>query len=827
MNLKKKPVAAAVAAILAIRPAADVLADDGVTQLEEIVVTSTRRSTSVQDTPISITAVSGETAQQLGLKTLDQLASLVPGLNLINSGPWGNSTIIMRGLNANSINGTGNDTTGGGTVGVYLGETPLYADFKLIDINRVESLMGPQGTLYGAGTLAGAVRYVPNRPDLEKFTSDVSGRAYGLKEGSGAGHEEQATLNVPLIAGVLGLRGTFAQYNDPGFIDYPDIVRIPGFGNPQPDFSNPVVRDANVVRESDLNYEKTFSTRISALYKPMDAIEALVTYAHQDTNTGGRQLQSTDAIGTGPYEAGFRYAEPSERRADLVGLELTGKMGFADLVVSSSYTTQKISTVRDQTDLLLYLSDTGGYGYEDFPQFIAYTTGETNRKQYTHEIRLVSSDTGRFTWIVGGFYNRLQSDSLGIEYTPGLPDFFGISRPDQMEYYSDTKLGQVEKAGYGELGFKITPAWQVTVGGRHYKYDVDQTNLTDLPLLNKGPYEFSPTKRTGTTGDSGSLFKFNTSYKFTPDIMAYVTVSQGYRLGGFNAVAPCPDVLSPDKQYVCALPNERQFLPDKTLNKEVGVRTQWLDHRLTVNAAFYYIDWKDVQVGGITQNGAVGITTNGAKAVSKGMELSMQGVLPHGFGVTANYTYTNAKLTEGVKSLVDDRFTLERDPGNPAYIAACDPDSAVYSSSPVGACPGDALSGDRLPGSPVHKGAVYASWSRPLPNDAIVRVDYGVALQSNVFTKVGDRASGEALGGFATHQMALSFEKDSWMVGVYGQNIWNKYAATAVTNDKSFNYTVTGGSVTDPTSFAVRRYARTIIRPREVGVEFRMKFGGQ
>lgn len=820
MTFRRTPVAAAVAAILAIRPAADAFADDdGAVQLDEIVVTSTRRSTSVQDTPISITAVSGETAQSLGLNTLDQMASLVPGLTLVDSGPWGNPIIIMRGLNANSITGTGNETTGGGTVGVYLGETPLYADFKLLDINRVESLMGPQGTLYGAGTLAGAIRYVPNKPDLNNFTSDVSGRVYGLKQGSSAGHEEQATLNVPLITGVLGLRGTFAEYSDPGFIDYPDIVRFPGFSNPQPDFSNPVIRDANVMRQSDLNYEKTFSTRISALYTPFQSLEALLTYAHQDTSTGGRQLQSTDAIGTGPYEAGFRYAEPSERRNDLVGLELTAKLGFADLVLSSSYTKQKIDTIRDQTDLLLYLSDTGGYGYEDFPQFIAYTTGAIDRNQDTHEIRLVSNDAGRFTWIIGGFYNRLRSDSIGIEYTPGLPEFFGIDRPDHMEYYSDTRLKQTEKAGYGELGFKITSDWQVTVGGRHYKYDVDQTNLTDLPLLNKGPYEFSPNIKSGTVGDSGSLFKFNTSYKITPDMMVYATVSQGYRLGGFNAVAPCPDVLSPDKQYVCALPNERQFLPDKTLNKELGIRTQWLDHRLTVNADVYYINWKDVQVNGITANGAVGITTNGAKAVSKGVELSIQGLLPLGFGVLANYTYTNAKLTESVKGLVDDRFTLS------GTIPACNPDDPAYSSLPVGSCPGDALAGDRLPGSPEHKGAVYASWSHALPNNAVFRADYGVSLQSNVLTKVGARASGEALGGFATHQMTLSLEKDNWMVGLYGQNIWNKYAATAVTNDKSFNYTVSGGTATDPTAFAVRRYARTIIRPREIGLEFRMKFG--
>lgn len=806
--------------------------------IAEVIVSSTRRDMQVQDVPISITAVGGEAAETLGLENLDELAAVVPGLSMIDSGPWGNSTIIMRGVNSDSINGTGNETDGGGTVGVYLGETPLYADFKMLDINRVEALMGPQGTLYGAGTLAGAVRFVPNRPKLNEYEANVHTRLYGVSSDFNTGNQEDITVNIPLVDGVLAVRGAFGYYDDPGFVDYPYIARSPGRSNPQPDFGNPAETSANLVRRDNLNYEDTISSRVSMLWAPSAGFEGLLTWAHQKTETGGRQINTADSIGSGLYESGMRYAEPSSREADLFSLELTGNLGFAQLVSASSYSEQKIKTIRDQTDLLLYLSDNGGYGYEDFPEFIAFTTGDTDREQFTQELRLVSSGDGPLSWIVGGFYNKLESDSSGIEYVPGLPDFFGIDRPDEMEYYSLTNLEQEEKAVYGEIGYRITDAWQVTIGGRYYDYTVDQINGTDLPLLNDDPFEIAPRFRSGTTGDSGSLFKFNTSYEFSDDVMAFATVSEGYRLGGFNPVAPCQLPLS-GTQNVCALPHEQQYLPDKTLNKEIGIRAQMFDRRLTVNAAIYHIDWEDVQVAGITENGAVGITSNGAEAVSQGLELSLQASLPRDFSIMLNYTYTNAELTQDAKGLVDDRYTLIRvdDPSTPSregsapaylaiwgdrYLPACDPSLSTYASTPVGACPGDGLDGDRLPGSAEHKGSIYFGWTRDFAGEYTLRANYGISAQGDVFTKVGNRASGEALAGYATHSFNIGIEKGNWMVSLFGENIFDKYAETSVTNDRSFVYTAEGS---DGTAFAVRRYNKTIIRPQVFGVDFRMKFG--
>ncbi|HEY5758228.1 MAG TPA: TonB-dependent receptor [Steroidobacter sp.] len=796
--------------------------------IDVVIVSSTRREMGVQDVPISITAVGGKEAESLGLENLDELAALVPGLSMVDSGPWGNSTIIMRGINADSINGTGNNTDGGGTVGVYLGETPLYADFKMLDINRVEALMGPQGTLYGAGTLAGAVRFVPNRPKLDTYEADVHTRLYGVSSDFSSGNQEDITINLPLIDGTLAMRGAFGYYDDPGFVDYPYIVRSPGRSNPQPDFDNPEEVAGNLVRRSNLNYEDTVSSRLSMLWAPGAAFEGLLTWAHQKTETGGRQMNSVESIGSGLYEAGMRYAEPSSREADLFSLELTGNFGFAQLVSASSYSEQTIKTIRDQTDLLLDLSDSGGYGYEDFPEFIAFTTGDTDREQFTQELRLVSTGDSPLSWIVGGFYNKLESDSSGIEYTPGLPDFFGIERPDEIEYYSVTNLEQEEKAVYGEIGYRITDAWQVTVGGRYYDYTVDQINGTDLPLWNDNPYEIDPRFRSGTTGDSGSLFKFNTSYELSDDVMTFVTVSQGYRLGGFNSVAPCILPLS-EGQNVCALPHEQSFLPDKTLNKEIGIRAQMFDRRLTVNASIYHIDWEDVQVAGITENGAVGITSNGAEAVSQGVEFSVQASLPMDFSVMLNYTYTNAELTTDAKGLVDDRYTLIREDSaedylerwGDRYLPACDPSQPTYGATPVGACPGDGLDGDRLPGSAEHKGSIFFGWTRDFAGDYALRANYGISAQSDVFTKVGNRASGEALAGYATHSFNIGIEKGNWAVSLFGENIFDKYAETSVTNDRSFVYT----AASPDTAFAVRRYNKTIIRPQVFGVDFRMKFG--
>lgn len=747
------------------------------TQLDTMVVTATRRAVSLQQVPINISAVSAAQVDELQLEDITDLTRFVPGVTQIDMGPRTTSGIIIRGLNANNI--ASSDT---GAVATYLGETPLFVDFKLLDIDRVEVLKGPQGTLYGAGTLAGSVRYLPNKPVLGQYSSEFTASAYNLTQAQDTGFQGKATVNLPIgTSERYALRVAAGWYDDPGFIDYPWVANNPGVTSPITD----------VHRVKDANYERTFSSRTSLLGQITDNVEATLTWMHQNTKTDGQQYQQVASAGTGKYEAGRKVAEPYERSADLLNLEVHADLGFAELVSSTSYARTSVDQVRDQTPLLLDFE----YGYEDFPNFVGTSTDHESHKQWTQELRLVSQNDGPLNWVVGGFYNKYDETYHAEENIPGFSKWAqdqGWSwityRADDLEYWNDQKTKFDEKAVFGEIGYEFTDAWQVTLGGRYFRYSQTVTNATDLPLLNETT-ALDPTTTSASTDDSGSVFKFNTSYKFSDDIMAYYTWSQGYRIGGVNTVAACQLPLEAGKQYVCALPDELYYEPDKTTNNELGVRTSWFGGYLKVNAAIFHIDWDDVQVASTTTYGSVGITGNGAAAVSKGGELSFEAYLPAGFSLSGNYSYTDAYLTTYSPGLLSD------------YYGDC-----------------DGYPGDRLPGTPKQTLSMALNWTYQTARDYELTANYAVTAQGDVYTKVGNRCSGEVLGGYAVHQASFGVGKDNWRVSLYAHNLFNKYAITSVTLDTSYIRTV--GS----NDFDTRRYAQTVLRPREVGVEFNVKF---
>ncbi|MGH8236228.1 MAG: TonB-dependent receptor, partial [Steroidobacteraceae bacterium] len=345
---------------------------------------------------------------------------------------------------------------------------------------------------------------------------------------------------------------------------------------------------------------------------------------------------------------------------------------------------------------------------------------------------------------------------------------------------------QTENALFGELGYQLTDAWQVTVGARYFNYQQDQSSRLDLPLLSGDPTGIAADVLTIDQDESGSLFKINTSYKLTPEIMLYGTVSEGYRLGGINAVPACVLPLDPS-QNVCALPNELTFKPDKTRNHEIGIRSTWLERRLVINTDVFYVDWRDVQVGALTVNGNEAITVNGATAVSKGLELQFQAVLPQDLTLLGSYSYSDAQLTRDVPGLVTDNFG-----------------------------PHDALDGDRLPGSPQHTGSLVLQYSRPIRGDYTLRADYAVTYTGDVITKAGLRANGEKLGGYALHQASIGLGTDRWRAALYADNLFDKYAYTGTTLDPTYLKTVD--------EFTLRRYQHWVIRPRQVGLQLNISF---
>jgi iron complex outermembrane receptor protein len=745
--------------------------------MEELIVTATRRATTLQDAPINITAVSSETLETQRLDDFRDLARYVPGITVTDAGPRGSGTLIVRGLSANSPGATGSNTNN--AVATYLGEVPMYLDFKLVDIDRVEVLLGPQGTLYGVGTLAGALRYIPKAPDTNDFSADVHARGYALSHSDSLGWSGDVAFNIPILKDHVALRSVVADYEDPGFIDYAYAVKTPGVSLPQPNFNDAGQVAANLVRRKDVNDEKTLSLRNSLLFKLNDDYTATLTHLYQITKTHGRQANGAGVLGTGKYEGPWRFLEPSNRKSDMVSLELNAKLfNFARVVSATAFTEQKVTTQGDQTDLLLDLE----YGYELFPSFAAYTRGGANYRQFNQEVRIVSDHGGPINWIVGGFFNRFSTKNFSYEITPGIPEFMGIYRPDNIEYASFTNSVTKEEAVFGEVGYQITPAWQATIGGRYFKYDARITGGTALPLFQAYP-TIRYRVRSGETDDKGSVLKFNTSYKISDTLMTYLTVSEGYRIGGVNRVAPCVLPL-PAGQNVCALPSELFYGPDKTLNKEIGVRANLFDRRLNVNLSAYHIDWKDVQVSSQTLNGAVGITANAANAVSKGVELSFQGRATDRLTLSGSYTYNDAHLTEDVPILVD----------------------GVY----------DAFAGDRLPGSAKNSGSLVANYKQPLVNNLDLVASYGVSYTGNVYSKTGLRGFGEKIPDYFLHKASVGVQKDNWDLTLFADNLFDKYAVVAVGNDTSDIGQING--------VTKRYYNKAVLRPRSVGVEFRVHY---
>lgn len=763
---------------------------DSARRLDEVVVTATRREESPQEVPLNITAISGVDIEERSLKDLADLVRTVPGLFLVDQGGRDTNLLTVRGLNVNSLAGSeGVGNSGGGVVAQYIGDIPLYLDYRLLDIDRVEALLGPQGTLYGAGTLGGAIRYIPVRPQLGETSVQLTGGLVGLSHSDDIGSESQLIANLP-----IGDRGAFraavAYYDDPGFIDYNYVVRDPGVSTPQPDFSDPAAVDANLRRFRDANDQQTLSGRLSLRYDFTDAVQANLSYHFQDQQAGGRTINQVQSFGTGRYEAAQRYLEPNDRRNQLLSLEIEADLGFATLTSATGLSRYDEDGQRDQTDLLLNFE----YGYENFPSFSSYTREVVNEDRFNQEIRLVSNSDGPFRWIAGAFYNSSDLEATSSEFVPGFPEWEGIDRPDNLEYYQATFSDFDERAVFGELGYDISDRWNVTVGARWFEFESDARVGFALPLIDgSGPNEILPEFDDVQVKDDDAIFKFNTAYQFNDNLLGYFTLSEGYRTGGSNAVPACQDPLPPG-QNVCALPNERLIQPDKTLNHELGIKSRWLDGRLIVNGSIYLIKWEDIQVAGTTVNGNIPITVNAAEAESRGVELSVAAKLTDSLRLTAGYSYNDAELTANASGIVGGQ---------------------------------DAFDGDRLPGSPKQQGNIGLNWYRPLSNGLAISADYSVYAQSDVYSRVGLRNNGEVLPGYSTHDAAFTLFGSNWNLRFYVKNLFDKYAETGVRGTPAFIRSIDGDSDGDGNvdhSFALRTYYKSVLEPMRFGATFTVQF---
>lgn len=765
--------------------------------LEVIEVTATRRSGSVQNAPLNITALDADVMKDQNIAELADVARWVPGLTITDQGGRSGSPIIVRGLNTNS-SGPSSD---GGTVATYVNEIPVSVDMRLVDIERVEVLIGPQGTLYGAGTLGGAIRYMLKEPELDFTSVEVFGDLFQTQESDSLGGEGGFIVNLPIIEDKLAVRASLNVYEDPGFIDYAYTVREPGISLPDPDWSNADEVNNNIKNVEDANGETTTTGRISVRFKPSETFEGTLNYFYQNQDSEGRSIVHYNSLNddnglsdiVGKYESAYRYEEPREKEDQLLSLELKADLGFAELVSATGISSFDADGQRDQTDLLIRLD----YGYEEFPAFSSYTREIEEEDTFTQELRLVSQSDSDLNWIVGAFYNKIETDASSKEFTPGFGDFavenFGAaqSRPDQLEYFSVDRTEITESALFGEVGYQVTEKLDVTIGMRLYQYDVESESAVDFPLFNTlfdgaAPDAISLNFEKNEADDNGSLFKFNAKYQFTPSVMGYATVSEGFRIGGSNGLAPCPDPL-PANQAGCGSPEEMLYDADTTTNYELGLKSTWFRSRLHFNAALFNVDWDDAQIAGATDVGQLPYLSNAGSANAKGIELSTRAILSDSFTVYATYAYTKAELTSDAPFL----FNADGTDG--------------------------AEDGDRLPGSPEHQFSMGVNYQTDVFSDKTLDINYGLTAQSDVITRVGLHDSGETLPGYSLSNISAKLTADEWSTTLYVDNLFNKYAFTSVRRSDADITTANGADIQ-------RNYGHYINRPLTVGVKFNYKF---
>ena len=837
--IRMKPVAAAVATAIGAVPAVVTAQDAGAEQqrgmIEEIVVTATRRAESVQDIPINISAFGGGELEQQRINNLTEFARYVPGLTVVDQGPRSGSPMMIRGLNVDVLGpGEAIGNASGDTVATYFGEIPVYIDLDLVDMDRVEVLRGPQGTLYGASSLGGNVRFIPKKPDTEAFAVEVHGQTFAIDESDDLSYQGDIVVNVP-FADNWAFRGVASYRDRAGWIDQPFIIPIPDVGFVDPE------DPASFAGKEDTNDWQRTTIRGALLWDITENGSAQLTYNFQKDEIGGRQTSHkalcenvlsgtsgrtdfTTPPAAGPYPApgfpagcnpsdfeyinAYRVDEPNERENSIWNLDIIWDFGFAELTSATGYTQYEEQGQRDQTDLLLNFE----FSYGAYPTFAAYTSEDFDDTIFVQEVRLVSTGDGRLNWIAGFFYQDAEFKQFNLEFAPGLDDFFGAPPPGAPD---DIEFGQIivedleEWAVFGEIGYDFTDRWQVTVGARFFDVEDTFDQATALPVCSAAGFGCDPVPppppgsplsvyfvpQTGPPASfDDSIFKVNTSFDFTDSILGYITWSEGYRNGGSNGLEDCANVGG--NQQLCGTTDELGFGPDFVTNWELGLKSIWLDDALVFNGSLFFIEWEGLQVAETSAGGAIPITVNGNDAESKGVELSLDWQIGDNWMIRGGYSYTEAELSQDSPQLAN----------------------------------GTASAGDRLPGSPEHQGSLLINYLRTLGNGLDLNISYGLTTQSDVYTKLGNGSGccrvdnglfsgeGQSLPGFTLHNASIAVARNQWELMLFVDNLTNKYAETGVRNDPSFLVSSIEGNL-----FTYRRHSKYSVRPRSIGLDFRWR----
>lgn len=580
--------------------------------VEEVVVTAEKRTERLEDVPVAVSVVSGDQLMAIHAFNLEDWAGYVPGMSLVENGAPGLETIVLDGIPPLGA---------ASEVGLYVGDTPVGSsssfegangfsiDLMPYDLQRAEILHGPQGTLYGASTMGGLVKYVLAAPDLERFSGAVGGDVFGVEHGGSVGGGVRGEVNMPLMKDTLALRVSGYDENTPGYID--DVTTGQKADNP--------VRQAGGRVALLWQPAQNFSAQLGAIYQ----------WTHADNLADVALSPTTLRPMYGDLSNINTLPEPFDQSLQLYDLTLNWKLPFGTLTSVTSYQSFANQTTEDITPYIgVYLGFFGapGPGDADFHE-------DYRLKKWTQEVRLASPTGQKLEWLGGFFYTHEAGENYevfngytapGVSYT-GYTPIEAVMLPSTYE----------EVAVFGDATYHFTDWFDVT-GGARYAHNTQNFEEYEGGLL-LGSLNTFPLTVPGHSSEGVWTWAVSPEVHFNKQTMAYFRVATGYQPGGPNVVLP----------GVSTVP--LTFASSRLTDYQLGLKANFLDGRGSVDLSTFYIDWSKIQVGVLIGNESA--IENAGSARSEGFDASGTFTPIRGLTLGASLTYADAILTAPIASI--------------------------------------------------------------------------------------------------------------------------------------------------------------------------------
>jgi iron complex outermembrane receptor protein len=637
---------------------ADAAADEATGPLQEIVVTATRHEESLSKVPISVTALTQEALDIRGVKDFQDVARFTPGVDIDKSGT---NNISIRGIASSG---------GAGTTGIYLDDTPIQmralafnpdeALPKSFDMERIEVLRGPQGTLFGAGSEGGTVRYITTQPSLTK--SSIYGREeISYTQGGSPSYEAGVAGGTPIIDGTLGVRASVWYRRDGGYIDRLDPVTL-------------------ATAEKNANFDETMLIRLAAVWAPNDHLTVTPSYYYQDRYRN--DVENYWPLYSQPGQDRFFSANPTRRsspdRFYLPALKIEADLGAVKLISNTSYYHRQDETGYDGTlynlgfyqsflgpnfTLLqpLLLDGTGVHLPSSASNYRSPASIDNGQQNITQEIRLQSNDpAARLIWTTGLFFsvnrqryleqihdpllNQLTLATTGLPYTDLFTDLDGNAVPYDPRFPNDsyfllTDAKDQQFAVFGEGTFSFTDQLKLTLGARFSKMKYSFTSLTGGPQLFNAPTSVGAEK-----SENSFTPKVSFSYQMDPRNLYYFTYAKGFRPGGGNNPVPYAACAS-DFQTFGINGAPLTFNSDTVNSFEVGAKNNF-NNRIKIASSVYYIRWNDIQQSVVPPVCQISFIANLGTAIAKGLDIQAEIAVTDAFTVELAAGYTDGRYTK-------------------------------------------------------------------------------------------------------------------------------------------------------------------------------------